>query len=139
MREALLAELADVGVERFTASDYRPGTVTHIVLIRFAAGVGVHERAEAQRRFLDLITTERNGSRYITSIAGGEQRSGEPNNEFDAGFVLTFASLGDRNFYVGEPIVTDPAFYDTVHAQFKQYLAPLVAPDRPAVEVLDFV
>lgn len=134
-RETLLSELAEVGVERFTASDYRSGLVTHIVLLRFAQTVSQSTRLEVRDRFLALIDSERDGRSYIASIAGGEQLSGEPDNRFDAAFVLTFDSLGDRNFYVGEPIVADSRHFDVKHEAFKRFLSPHVT----AVEVVDFV
>ncbi|WP_394770675.1 Dabb family protein [Lacisediminihabitans sp.] len=133
----LRAELEAVGVDRFTARDYRPGTVVHIVLFRYTAAATEAHRAEVARRFHALAATERRGAPYISSITSGTQQSGEvAPGGFEHGFVVTFSSLGDRNFYVGEPIVTDPEFYDRVHAEFKQFVGPLLAPG--GVLVFDF-
>jgi hypothetical protein len=44
------------------------------------------------------------------------------------------ASQGDRNFYVGEPIVADPAHFDHEHAAFKAFVGPLLA----GAQVFDF-
>lgn len=130
-------ELNEIGAAAFTASSYRPGPVTHIVLFHYAETATADERAEVSRRFHELATTERDGERYITSIESGAQLSGEVEpGGFDEAFVVRFASLGDRNFYVGEPIVTDPAFFDEPHARFKDFVAPLLAPD--GVLVFDF-
>lgn len=120
----LAAELLEVGVGRFTAPDYRPGAVTHIVLFRYAPGAPIDEIRD---RFHALAASER-----IVSIASGPQASGE-SDRFDDGFIVTFDSLGDRNFYVGEPFVTDPAEYDAEHHAFKQF----VGPHLEAVEVFD--
>jgi hypothetical protein len=124
----LRAELAEVGVERFTARDYRPGTVTHIVLFRFREDVTAADRETAHRRFRDLALTERDGQPYIVSIIDGEQISGEAGpNGFEHAYIVTFASQGDRNWYVGEPVIGDSAHVDTVHAAFKAFVGPLLA------------
>jgi hypothetical protein len=131
----LLAELASVGTERFTASDYRPGEVTHIVLFGYLPEVTAEQKAEVDRRFRALVETERDGAPYIVSITSGYQQSGEvAPGGLEHGFVVTFRSLGDRNFYVGEPIVSDPAFFDPVHAGFKAFVGPLLA----EAQVFDF-
>ena len=118
------AELLSVGVERFTAPDYRPGTVTHIVLFRYAPDA---DRDLVRHRFHALAASSR-----IVSIVSGPQASAE-STTFDDVFIVTFDSLGDRNFYVGEPVVTDERFYDSEHHAFKQFVGPHLA----AVEVFD--
>lgn len=133
---ALLAtELAEVGTEQFTARDYRSSTVRHIVLFKFADTASEADRSELSRRFHALAATERAGGRYIVSIESGDQISGEVAPDgYEVGFVVTFASQGDRNFYVGEPIVADPAHFDHEHAAFKAFAGPLLA----GVQVFDF-
>lgn len=137
----LADELATVGIERFTARDYRPGTVTHIVLFRYTDAATASQRTEVAQRFAALAGTERDGAAYIRSITHGAQASGEVGRSpdgpagFDHGFVVLFDSLGDRNYYVGEPVIDDPAFFDAVHAEFKRFVGPLLAD----VAVLDFV
>jgi len=122
---ALAAELAEVGTAGFTASDYRPGRVIHIVLFRFADAATAEERADVARRFEGLVTSKRDGRPYIRSIDSGPQLSGEvAPGGYDIGFVVEFASLGDRNFYVGEPVVSDPAYFDHDHADFKAFVGP---------------
>ena len=134
---ALQAELETVGAVAFTARGYRPGIVTHIVLFRYAESTSAEQRAEVSRRFHALADTERDGARYIVSIDSGEQVSGEVEpSGYDEAFVVRFASLGDRNFYVGEPIVSDPAFFDEPHARFKEFAAPQLA--EAGVLVFDF-
>jgi hypothetical protein len=131
---SLRAELANVGPDRFTARDYRPGTVTHIVLFRFGAATDAAARAELVRRFHELAATERGGGPYIRSIVSGPQLSGEASDDgFEHAFVVTFDSLGDRNFYVGEPVIDDPRYLDGVHAQFKTFAGPLLADDGALV------
>ena len=124
----LPGERARIGDAAFTDPSYRPGLVHHVVLFRFADGVDEEARAESERRFLALADSERDGRRYIRSIASGPQLSGEGSGHgFDLGFVVEFESLGDRNFYVGAPIVDDPAFADPAHTGFKAFVGPLLA------------
>lgn len=85
-----------------------------------------------------LAQSERDGRRYIESITSGPQISGENGaNSYDHGFVVRFGSLGDRNYYVGEPIVADPQHYDAHHAAFKKDVGPLLRPGD-GVQVMDF-
>jgi hypothetical protein len=130
----LAAELASVGVARFTATDYGPGRVIHIVLFKYSDAATAAERAEVSRRFTALVSSERDGRPYIRSIVAGPQLSGEvAPGGFEDGFVIEFESLGDRNFYVGEPVVADPEYFDHDHAAFKSFVGPFIA----GVQVFD--
>lgn len=127
----LRLELAEVGAARFTARDYRPGLVTHSVFFKLLPGVGADARESVLQRFLSLRDSTRDdGETYISSVEGGTQVSAEDHDPvgFDLGFVMTFASLGDRNYYVGTPVVTDPQYFDPVHAAFKDFVSSMVAP-----------
>lgn len=123
-------ELGQAGVERFTASDYKPGVVRHIVLFRYKDSVTPAQRSEITRRFLAMQKAcLRHGKPYIVSIEEGFQHSGEgADQNLEQGFVVTFRSQGDRNYYVGQPVVTDPAHYEPVHQAFKEFVGPLLAP-----------
>jgi hypothetical protein len=126
---ALLAsELDRVGAERFTARDYNPGTVVHVVLFRLRPEVDDDARAELVRRFRALESEpDDERGRYIVSLEAGAQNGGEGHDAgFELGFVLRFASEGDRNYYVGEPVQTDPRFFDPAHARFKEFAGPLI-------------
>jgi len=136
----LQEESHDVGLERFTASDYRPGLVTHIVLFAYAPTTTEEQKSEVARRFHSLAESRRNGAPYIVSITSGAQISGEvAPGGYESGFVVTFESLGDRNFYVGEPVVTDSAYFDAVHHEFKSFVGPLLREGPEGVLVFDFV
>nr|WP_246314766.1 Dabb family protein [Kineococcus aurantiacus] len=120
--------LAEVGVAAFTARDFRPGLVRHVVLFRYRPEVDADQREEVLRRFRALADSPRDGAPYIVSIEAGPQTSGEGvDGGFDHGIVVTFASEGDRNHYVGTPVVEDPAFSDPEHARFKEFVGPLLA------------
>ena len=117
-----------VGVERFTSADYKPGLVRHIVLFRYDRSVSPEQKQEVIRRFLALKTlSKRNGAPFILSIETGSDISGEGLDQcFEQGFIVTFTSQGDRNYYVGQPVVTDPSFYDPAHQAFKDFVGPLI-------------
>jgi Stress responsive A/B Barrel Domain len=139
-RAVLDQELAEVGPETFTARDYRPGRVVHIVLFKFAPSVREGALTEVTERFLALKeSTREDGKPYILSIDAGSQGSGEGavGADYDLGFVVVFASSGDRNYYVGAPIQPDPRFFDPMHAAFKEFVAPLL--DGGDVLVFDIV
>ena len=131
--ERFSAEFAAVGADRFTAPDYKPGEVVHIVLFRLGASVNEADRAELVRRFLALEQTcRRDGRPYIREIVAGAANGGEgAERGFELGFVLRFASEGDRNFYAGVPNPTDPA-----HEAFKAFAGPMLATE--GVLVFDF-
>jgi hypothetical protein len=136
--QRLKQELATVGVQRFTAPDYKPGLIRHIVLFRYDRAVSSEQKAEVIRRFLALRTlAKRYGRKYILSIETGPEISGEGLDQcFEQGFIVTFKSQGDRNYYVGQPVVTDPRFYDPVHQAFKDFVGPLL--DQNGAFVFDF-
>lgn len=125
----LTALLAEVGVEEFTARDFRPGVVRHVVLFRYRDHVTPAQKEEVLQRFRALATSPRpDGRPYVVSIEAGTQTSGEgAGGGFEHGIVVTFASEGDRNFYVGTPVVDDPAHLDPEHARFKEFVGPLLA------------
>ncbi|MBW4032939.1 MAG: Dabb family protein [Acidobacteria bacterium] len=122
-------ELTEVGVERFTARDYRVGPIIHVVLFRYRPDVSQAEKDEILSRFLALAETERAGEPYIESIVGGPPMGGESAEAgFEYGFIVTFASAGDRNYYVGDPVISDTRFVDPVHADFKRFVGPFLSP-----------
>jgi pimeloyl-ACP methyl ester carboxylesterase len=125
-------------VAQVTHPDYRPGTVRHVVLFRYKDDVSEAQRDEVKTRFLNLAReSQRDGRSYIVSIETGAQNSGEGADQgLQQGFIVTFRSEGDRNYYVGRPLVTDPAFLDPAHEAFKQFVGPLLAPN--GVLVFDF-
>lgn len=125
---ALRAELLKVGPERFTAPDYKPGKIRHVVFFRFIAGTSAAKQAEIMSRFRALTTdATRNDKTYIMSLEAGTQISGEgAGKDMKQAFILTFASEGDRNYYVGAPVIDDSRFYDKAHQSFKEFVGPLL-------------
>lgn len=123
--QILAQEQHKVGVEIFTSPNYRPRPLRHIVLFKYNDSVTPAQRAEVKQRFLALgAKALRQGRPYIVSIETGSQISGEGvDRGLDQAFIVTFRSEGDRNYYVGSPIVTDAAYYDPAHAAFKRFVA----------------
>lgn len=122
-----------------TAPDYRPGLLKHIVLFRYAPSATPAQREEIDKRFHALAASIRNGERYIVSIESGVQNSHEGHHHgLQHGFIVTFKSEGDRNYYVGTPLIRNNRFYDAAHEDFKRFLAPHLDPTTPSVVVFDF-
>lgn len=120
---------AQVGLSRFTAPDWRPGLVRHIVMFRYRPGTSAVRKQEITGRFLRLVEDSRrpDGTHPVRSIETGVQNSGEGVDDgLEQAFLVTFNSEGDRNFYVGKPVVTDPAFFDPAHEAFKQFAGPSI-------------
>lgn len=137
--EAQLAQnLKHIGAGQFTSQNYKPGTIKHIVLFRFKASITPAQTGQIADEFKELQQTcLRDGKPYIRSIIYGEQISGEgAARGFTLGAIVTFKSEGDRNYYVGEPIVSDPHFYDTAHHNFKKLISPML--DTQGTLVFDF-
>ena len=97
-------------------------TVHHLVLLRYDSDADAATRQEVHARLLALKDDcLRNGEPYITSLTGGHQNSREPAaDRWDDGFVMTFASTDDRDYYIG----LDPADADPVHRAFVEFASP---------------
>lgn len=126
---SLQEEVDAVGEEVFVARDYKPGLVRHVVLFRYRSEVGKTQRELVLMRFRELLTSAHlDGKPYIKSIEAGEQAGGEGvDADFDHGVVVTFASEGDRNYYVGAPLVLNEKLRDGRHEAFKRFVGPLLA------------
>ncbi|WP_432542932.1 Dabb family protein [Kineococcus sp. SYSU DK002] len=118
----------ELDVATITARGFRPGLVRHVVLFRYRDEVGAEQRQEVLTRFRALAASPRDGEPYVVSLEAGEQTSPEgAGGGFEHGIVVTFASEGDRNYYVGDPVAPDPAHHDPEHARFKEFVGPLLA------------
>lgn len=122
----------------FTDPSYKPGIIRHIVLLRYKPEVSVAQRRAILERFVNMKSMAvRDGHPYILSIHAGAQKSTEDLGQgFDQVFIVKFQSEGDRNYYIGTPAVTDPAFYDPNHEKLKNLVNPLLADN--GVLVFDF-
>jgi hypothetical protein len=140
--KSIKAEVARVGEDTFVAPNYKPGLLKHIVLFRYKDGVSAQQKRQIRDLFLRLaFQCRRNGRPYILSIETGAQNSGEGvDQELEQGFIVTFRSEGDRNFYVGKGIVQKVGNYDPAHDAFKAFVGPFLhSPiDPTGVVVFDF-
>ncbi len=137
--QILQNEVKHVGEVAFVAHGYKPGRLKHIVLFRFKDSVTTEQKEEVRKRFLALKTkATRNGAPYIVSIGTAIQRSGE--GHVDQGYIVTFASEGDRNFYVGKPLVSEEGSFDQAHDAFKSFVGPLLQEpaDAAGAFIFDF-
>lgn len=134
------SELVREGVKRFTAPDYKPGCIQHIVLFRYKDTVTDQQKIEVKNLFLALRwIAKRSGKPYIDIIVTGKQNSGEGlDGGFEQAFIVQFKSAGDRNYYVGTPVVEDADYYDSIHANFKVYVGPLLDEGQSGALVFDF-
>ena len=140
--EQLKREVLGLGSAVVTGTEYKQGLVKHLVLFRYKNTTSAEQRSEIAKRFLALQRESlRNGQPYIMSIEYGLQNSGEGADlGLQEGFIVTFKSEGDRNYYVGRPIITDPAYYEPAHQAFKDFVGPYIndSGDSPGAVVFDF-
>jgi len=128
--QILQSTLAMIGPEAFTAEEYKPGLIRHIVLFQYALGATANQRGEVVERFIALgdACRRKGGDRYLIGIETGPQTSGEGADKgLNQGFIVTFKSEGDRNYYVGTPVVHDPAYYDPAHQEYKDFIKSFVS------------
>ena len=140
--KSVAAEVASVGEDSFVAPGYKPGLIKHVVLFRYNDNVSVVLKKQIRDRFMALAyKCQRNGRRYIVSLETGAQSSGEGvDQELEQGFIVTFKSEGDRNYYVGKGIVQKEGNFDPAHDAFKAFVGQyLHSPiDPTGVLVFDF-
>lgn len=114
---------------QLTDPNFNPGLIEHIVLFKFKPGTTASNKNNVINEFMSLKDNcLRNGVPYILLIENGfiNNPGLGSHHDFELGFVVKFKSEGDRNFYVGEPFITDPQFFDSVHAQFKRFVDPFL-------------
>eukprot|EP01098_Paradermamoeba_levis_P005939 TRINITY_DN2476_c0_g1_i2.p1 TRINITY_DN2476_c0_g1~~TRINITY_DN2476_c0_g1_i2.p1 ORF type:complete len:101 (-),score=17.34 TRINITY_DN2476_c0_g1_i2:15-317(-) len=79
------------------------------------------------KRFLilkDLCVNQTTGQPYILSLIAGTANSPEGfDQKTTQGFITTFSSVEDRNYYVGQPFFSP---YDPHHDAYKKFVVPLL-------------
>ncbi len=115
------------------------GPIRHVVLFGLRDEVTEIERATIVERFHALVEAPRPGGRRpVVSVESGAQLSNEAAaSSHDLGFIVTFASLGDRDYYVGHPDSADASRSDPQHAAFKAFVAPFLLPGQDGCTVFD--
>jgi len=126
--------------QTITDTHYRPGRLEHIVLFKFKPDITSDAKRLIVERFLGLKDSAlRQGKPYIVSIVSGSQNSLEGLGKgYEQGFIVTFNSEGDRNYYVGRPAVNDPKYFDPAHEAFKHFVRPYLSESDDGVLVFDF-
>jgi len=132
--ELARATIKNVGLEKFTAADFLPGTVRRVVLWKFKKEISEEVRIKTFNDVFDLKKVcLRDGAPYIQSIEAGAQVNGQG---YDGGyeyvFVISFKSQGDANYYSGASFVDDPTkeenkkYFDFVHFGYVLSVLPLL-------------
>jgi hypothetical protein len=122
-----------------TSPDYEPGTIRHVVLFRYLEDVNAKDLQAVEQKFHELQTSKRDGRPYILSIESGAQNSPEGLGQgFHQAYIVSFASQGDRNYYFGEPLITNPALYNPMHHAFKSFITNYISDQESSVLVFDF-
>lgn len=122
-----------------TSPDYKPGTIRHIVLFRYREDIDGTDLQKIEQKFHELQTSKRDGRAYILSIESGAQNSPEGLGQgFHQAYIVSFTSQGDRNYYVGEPLITNPALYDPMHHAFKSFIMNYISDQESSVLVFGF-
>lgn len=111
-------------------------TVKHFVAFKFDQAVTETEKKTVMRKFMALKNKcLKNNKTYILSIEAGLANSPEgADQNYEQGYIVTFASEQDRDYYVGKPFFTN---FDPSHDEFKNFVGPLLQKHEGAF-VFDF-
>jgi len=115
--------------------------VRHIVAFRFLPNVTLEIQQQVYDKYTSLFYLCVNDSTalpYILSFDGGLPNSMEGfQQNMQQIYILTFASIADRDFFVG---LNHSQPYDKFHDAFKQYVGPLLyQPVAQGLIVIDFL
>ncbi len=110
--------------------------VKHFVAFKFDQSVTTQEKELVLKKFLALKNKcLKSNKTYIISIEAGLANSPEGADQgYEQGYIVTFASKQDRDYYVGKPFFTN---FDPAHDEFKNFVGPLLQKDSGAF-VFDF-
>jgi hypothetical protein len=102
------------GAAHFTAPDFKPGLVRHMVMFRFTPQTTQAERNEVTKRFIALhhLSHRPDGSAPVLSIETGPQISGEnADMGLEQAYLVTFRSAGRPQFLRWSPSCIRPALF----------------------------
>lgn len=114
--------------------------IVHLVLFKFRSNITLQEKNEVINRFMSLKNSLKNGKPYLTIEYGFQNSKENIKGDYDIGFRVTFASVEDRDYYVGKPFLREPGTFDQMHDDFKNFVGPYLAAasDNPNKGVLVF-
>lgn len=134
------------------------GLIKHIVLFRYKDNIEQNAKMKSliRKNFLELKNKAlKNNAPYIVSISAGYFNGHEnAENGLTDGYILTFKTIEDRDYYVGcnkEFKCSEGGFkaagkeYDRKHDEFKAFVGPLLydsdgnGPVGDGVIVFDFI
>ena len=109
-------------------SNMAMANVKHFVAFKFKPEVTSLQKQQIQKKFM-LLKDEclKDGKKYILSIESGPVISKEGfDQKFEQGYIVTFKSLADKDYYVGKPFSSS---FDPAHENFKSFVGPLLQTD----------
>lgn len=111
-----------------TNPEYKTALTRHVVFFDLKDSVTESQREEIIHRFLELRNSTRYGKPYIHNIEVGHSNISREGvgKGYDVSFIVSFLSQGDLNYYVGQPAISDPKFYDPMHQAFKEFVGPFL-------------
>jgi hypothetical protein len=116
--------------------------IEHLVLFKFRNNITSQEKQEVVNRFMALKNSLKDGKPYITIEYGSQNSQESVKGDYDIGFRVTFASIADRDYYVGKPFLNAPGTFDQMHDDFKNFVDPYLDSDpgnpNKGVLVFDF-
>ncbi len=119
---------------------YEEQTIVHLVLFKFRSNITLLEKKEVINQFMALKSSLKYGKPYLTIEYGFQNSKENIKGDYDIGFTVTFASVEDRDYYVGKPFLSEPRTFDQMHDDFKNFVDPYLAAasDNPNKDVLVF-
>jgi len=134
----ILIAILSISAVESKPSNADAGLVRHIVTFRFMPNVSEEMQDDVLNMYLNLqyeCTNISTGELYIVSQDGGYANSPEGKDQnMTQGYITTFSSIADRNYFVGRPFYYP---YDPHHDAFKKFVGPLIQPPGN-VFVFDF-
>ncbi|MCV6631286.1 MAG: Dabb family protein [Flavobacteriaceae bacterium] len=113
-------------------------TIRHIVLFKYKESVTKAQKDEVISKFMALKQSKKDGETYIRDIEYGYQNSKEGvSRGYEIAFLVSFNSIADRDYYVGQPFITEAGKFDAQHDAFKAFVGPLLATEN-GVLVYDY-
>jgi len=130
----------DTSEVHYPTKNKNAGLVRHFVAFRFNSSVTYTQKNEVRVKYTNLkhiCVNATTGLPYIVSFDAGLPNSLEGfDQKMEQGYVVTFSSVEDRNYFVGKPF--QPSF-DPFHDAFKAYVGPLLyKPIEMGLIVFDF-
>jgi len=117
--------------------------IEHLVLFKFNPIVTSEQKQEVINRFMMLNNSLKEGKQYVKIEYGFPNNENTEKESYEVGFRVTFNSLADRDYYVGNiDGLSIPDYYDHMHDAFKNFVGPFLDthdPQTNGVLVFDYI